>query len=185
MPVTQVTRLKMQVELQRAVAVPPLPEGYRWVAWDGTRSLIERHAEVKFRAFADTIDAYVFPCLGDREGCRRLMFDIAAARGFLAAATWLLTCDEPAGDCGTIQGVIRTADCGAVQNVGITPGHRRRGLGRMLLLQCLAGFQRSGIRRVTLEVTEQNEAALRLYASLGFRVIERSVRVAALPVSSS
>ncbi|RMG40162.1 MAG: GNAT family N-acetyltransferase [Planctomycetota bacterium] len=178
----------MQIDLHRACVVPPLPEGYRWVAWDGTRALIERHAAAKYRAFVDTIDAYVFPCLGDREGCRRLMFDIARTSGFLPEATWLLEYQGAVGgrvDCGTIQGIVRAADWGAVQNVGIVPEHRRRGLGRALLLKCLAGFQESGIRRVTLEVTEQNRTAARLYASLGFRVVERSVRMAAIPVSMS
>ena len=31
------------------------------------------HAEVKYKSFREELDSNVFPCLGDREGCRRLM----------------------------------------------------------------------------------------------------------------
>jgi len=58
---------------------------------------------------------------------------------------------------------------GAIQNLGITPPHRGRGLGRALLLQALHGFRRAGLGRAFLEVTAQNEGAIRLYRRLGFR----------------
>ena len=58
---------------------------------------------------------------------------------------------------------------GAIQNVGITPAHRGRGVGTALLLAALAGFQQMGLSRVYLEVTAQNDGAVRLYKRLGFR----------------
>ena len=58
---------------------------------------------------------------------------------------------------------------GPIQNVGITPAHRGRGLGTVLLWHSLAGFQRAGIDRVFLEVTAHNSGACRLYERLGFR----------------
>ena len=75
----------------------------------------------------------------------------------------------PAGPCGSVQGVGDAGSTGAIQNLGIAPGYRNRGLGSLLLLQALAGFRRAGLRRALLEVTAQNEGAIRLYRRLGFR----------------
>ena len=58
---------------------------------------------------------------------------------------------------------------GAIQNLGVTPPHRGRGLGRALLLQALHGFRRTSLHRAFLEVTAQNDFALRLYRQVGFR----------------
>src|SRR5437588_561921 len=42
-------------------------------------------------------------------------------------------------------------------------------LGKALLVQALHGFRRRGLGRGILEVTAQNDAAVRLYRSIGFR----------------
>lgn len=72
---------------------------------------------------------------------------------------------------GTIQGIQTDQTQGAIQNIGIVPDHRGRGLGRRLILQSLWGFQQSGLERVILEVTAQNRGAYRLYEQLGFRYL--------------
>ncbi len=56
-----------------------------------------------------------------------------------------------------------------IQNLGLVPAHRGRGIGTALLLQALHGFRRAGLARAMLEVTAQNEGAIRLYRRLGFR----------------
>ena len=75
-----------------------------------------------------------------------------------------------AGDdyCGTIQGVREAADLASIQNIGVTPEHRGWGLGTLLIQQALAGLRQAGLRRVYLEVTAQNDGAVRLYHRLGF-----------------
>jgi [ribosomal protein S18]-alanine N-acetyltransferase len=50
------------------------------------------------------------------------------------------------------------------------PMARRRGVARALLTEVIAAATAAGARRVSLEVAEHNEAAVRLYSSLGFRV---------------
>jgi ribosomal protein S18 acetylase RimI-like enzyme len=57
---------------------------------------------------------------------------------------------------------------GAIQNLGVTPLHRERGIGSALILQALHGFRRAGLGRVFLEVTATNDTAVRLYRRLGF-----------------
>lgn len=158
-------RFKMELELFDAPPAPALPGGYALVPWhDG---LLQEHADALFASFHETIDAVVFPSLGDRSGCYFLMTEISRKAGFLPGATWLLA--GPSGCCGTVQAVREPGSVGAIQNVGIAPGHRNRGLGSLMLLHALEGFRRAGLKRALLEVTAQNDGAIRLYRRLGFR----------------
>ena len=124
MKISYFKRFKMEVELAYLPPIPPLPEGYRWLAW--TDGLLEQHAEVKFHCFQDEIDATVFPSLGSRDGCTRLMTEIRKKIGFLPEATWLIASLD--GPCATVQGVRERSGMGAIQNLGVTPPHRSRGL---------------------------------------------------------
>ncbi len=101
MAITYYKRFRMEVDLDRAETASLLPGPFFWVPWD--ESLLEQHAEVKYRSFMGEVDAHVFPCLGDRYGCRRLMSEIRRKAGFLPEATWMIAC--PAGYVGTVQGV--------------------------------------------------------------------------------
>ena len=49
------------------------------------------------------------------------------------------------------------------------PSQRGGGLGSVLIEQALSGFETAGAYQVTLEVTAENVAAIRLYQRLGFR----------------
>jgi GNAT superfamily N-acetyltransferase len=157
-------RYKMEVELHD-LPRPQLPAGFACLPWSG--DLLEPHAEVLFTCFHQEIDAIVFPSLGDRLGCSCLMTEISRKRGFIPEATWLLT--GPDGPCGTVQGIREHRGVGAIQNLGIVPPLRGRGLGEALLLHALHGFSQDGLGRGLLEVTSQNDAAIRLYRRLGFR----------------
>lgn len=168
-------RFRMQISLRNVLLKPPrLPEGYRWLSWRSL--LLERHAQVKWRAFKDDLDGKVFSCLGESSGCLGLMREIASQKTFCQAATWMVVYQPepnwPASDCGTIQGILRPGGIGAIQNVGVTPDHRGQGIGRALVIQALRGFSQSGMACAVLEVTAQNEAAVKLYQSIGFEVIE-------------
>ena len=183
MGLTYFKRFRMEIDLTGRLCVPPpLPEGYRLLSWED--SLLEVHAETKYHSFRSEIDANVFPCLGDWAGCHRLMHEIRGKQGFLPDATWLVghAADDGSVEyCGTIQGIRDYAGLGAIQNLGVTPEHRGRQLGTCLLLQALDGFRRSGVRRAFLEVTAQNEGAIRLYQRIGFskaRTVYKAVEVA-------
>ena len=171
-------RFKMEIDLHDAPPVPAVADGYRWVAYDD--SLLDAHAEVMFCSFQEEIDALVFPSLADRRGCRMLMNEIHCKSGFLPQATWLLA--SAAGYCGCVQGLRERSGLGAIQNLGVTPGHRGRGLGTALLLQALFGFLAAGLDRARLEVTAQNDGAVRLYHRLGFR--RRKTLYKAVPIAS-
>jgi len=165
MAITYYKRFRMEVELDGLGPPSRLPPQCRFVRWE--ESLIDQHAEVKFLSFREELDALVFPCLGDRYGCQRLMREIRRKPGFLPDATWLIGCPE--GFCATIQGVVDRGMSGSIQNVGVVPAYRGLGLGRALVRQALAGFRRAGVDRVFLEVTAENAGAIRMYRELGFR----------------
>ena len=173
MAITYFKRFRMEIDLlDTCPAVGELPTGYRWVSWDP--ALVNDHAETKFRSFQTEIDANVFPCFTSRDGCRRLMKEIAAREYFIPEATWLILHqpERSAGEfCGTVQGV-RDDRCGSIQNVGITPAHRGRGLGTRLLEKTLHGFREAGLTRAYLEVTARNTGAIRLYERFGFRRVK-------------
>ncbi|OJW19400.1 MAG: GNAT family N-acetyltransferase [Planctomycetales bacterium 71-10] len=165
MAITYYKRLRMEVDLDGSNLSPPLPGRFFWAPWDET--LLAEHAEIKYQSFCDAVDASVFPCLGDRHGCLRLMREIRRKPGFLPAATWLIA--SPDGYIGTIQGVVDYGPIGAIQNVGVLPAYRGLGLGRALVNRALWGFHQAGLRKAYLEVTAENRAAVMLYKALGFR----------------
>lgn len=167
-------RYRMEITLAgRDLAPRRAPDGYRFEAWNP--ALLDAFAEAKYASFHSEIDANVFPCLGELDGCRRLMREIVRKPGFLPQTTWLLTYG-PRGKlpefCGTVQGIRDASGLGAIQNLGIAPEHRNGGLGTILLFHALQGFRQSGIGRVYLEVTAHNDGAMRLYRRLGFVTVK-------------
>lgn len=174
MPVVFFKRYRMQFDLRHAQLEPAVaPAGFELVPWRS--ALLAAHAEAKFRSFRNELDANVFPCLGESEGCLRLMKEISCRQGFIPESTWLATYRDPETgkkeNCGTVQGIREKIDVGSIQNIGIVQAHRGKGIGSAIVKKSLQGFQSVGIKIVTLEVTEKNTGALRLYERLGFRIM--------------
>ena len=71
---------------------------------------------------------------------------------------------------GWIDPLNRIGDFGPV---GARPDYRRRGLTRAVLLECLRRMRDRGMDRVSVSTGETNLAAIRLYESIGFRVVNR------------
>lgn len=184
MSLTYYKRFRMEMDLRGSdFSGHEPPSGYQFVPWD--ECLLDVHAGIKFESFRDEVDANVFPCLGEMDGCIRLMTEISQKEAFFPDATWLVRYDAPQSGrweyCGTVQGIRDKKGRGAIQNLGITPHHRNRHLGSCLMYQALRGFQAAGIRRAILEVTAQNHGAIRLYRRMGFckiRTVYKAVELA-------
>jgi ribosomal protein S18 acetylase RimI-like enzyme len=58
---------------------------------------------------------------------------------------------------------------GILHDIIVDPEHRGRGVGRLLIDAVLDFFRSRGMPRVVLVTAEQNEAAQRLFARMGFR----------------
>jgi len=60
-----------------------------------------------------------------------------------------------------------------VVSIAVTPGYRRRGLGKALMLSLEERFRRLGLGEVVLEVAVSNTAAISLYRGLGYSIVRR------------
>ena len=60
---------------------------------------------------------------------------------------------------------------GRILTLDILPEARRSGLGSELLLECEARLRQRGCTEVYLETAVDNEAALKLYHKMGYRVL--------------
>jgi ribosomal-protein-alanine N-acetyltransferase len=58
-----------------------------------------------------------------------------------------------------------------ILNLAVHPEHRRKGIGRGLIIDCLRYFSKKGIKSAILEVRVRNQNAIRLYEKIGFRSI--------------
>ena len=174
MTVTYFKRYRMQFDLRDGcLECPEIAENYSVEPW--SCEILKSHAVAKYQSFREELDSNVFPCLGDSEGCLKLMKEISCRQGFISAATWLVNHTDPVSGriehCGTVQGIRDQPDVGSIRNLGISPNHRSKGLGTVLLAKCLEGFKEAGIKFVNLEVTAQNLGAIRLYERVGFRTL--------------
>ena len=64
-------------------------------------------------------------------------------------------------------GVMIMGEEAHVTNLLVIPGHRRRGLGRLVMVSLIEAAIGAGAKHLTLEVRASNEAARALYASIG------------------
>ena len=75
MGLTYFKRFRMEYDLNEGVPESKsVPFGYELVPF--STDLIRDHATAKFHSFRCELDANVFPCLGRRDGCLRLMREI-------------------------------------------------------------------------------------------------------------
>jgi mycothiol synthase len=71
---------------------------------------------------------------------------------------------------GWIDPVNRIGDFGPV---GARPAYRRQGLTRAVLLECAQRMQALGMDRVSVSTGVSNEPAIRLYESVGFKIVNQ------------
>lgn len=77
---------------------------------------------------------------------------------------------------GFIVGVVypdRKAVNGHILTIDVSPKHRRKGIGRMLLQEMERIFAQKGVQACLLEVREDNAAAISLYRKLGYKEMGR------------
>ena len=174
MPVRYIKRLQMIFDFHRAPIFPSaeLPNGFQFVPWNPL--LLYSHAEVKHQGFRNDSDADVFPTFKRFDRCLSLMESITSSGSFVPEATLLVSYVSPSIACeyvANIQGMRLSNEAGAIQNVAVVPGFRRRGLGRALVLGALHAFRSIGVQQVSLDVTADNDSAIRLYERVGFRTV--------------
>lgn len=91
-----------------------------------------------------------------------------AFEGELLNAFALYRCLEFDGKVVAYIGLWQVYDEGHITNVAVLPNYRGLGLSKILLTNVFDECIDKGILRLTLEVRESNEVAIKLYENLGF-----------------
>ena len=65
-------------------------------------------------------------------------------------------------------GFYHVMDEGNITNLAVLPGYKRIGVGENLMRFLIEKVNELGVKGITLEVRESNEAAISLYTKLGF-----------------
>jgi ribosomal-protein-alanine N-acetyltransferase len=114
----------------------------------------------------DLLAALHAACFADAWSARSLAAILATPGAFGLLAT------EAAEPVGFI--LLRgAADEAEILSLGVVPAARRRGVAGRLLAAATARLAEAGVRRLLLEVAEDNEAARALYAAAGFAQVGR------------
>ncbi|MGE0877399.1 MAG: GNAT family N-acetyltransferase [Acidimicrobiia bacterium] len=71
----------------------------------------------------------------------------------------------------------RAASRGYLQRLAVEPGAQRSGLGRALTIDALRWMKRRGVTQAFVNTQTENERALRLYESVGFRRLDEGLVV--------
>jgi [ribosomal protein S18]-alanine N-acetyltransferase len=99
---------------------------------------------------------------------------------FIAAPDTLCLLGSVSGALGCTPGGVliarKAADEAELLTLAVAPECRRAGLGKALLKSAMTTLSGSGARQLFLEVEEGNEAALKLYRSLGAVPVGRRAR---------
>jgi ribosomal protein S18 acetylase RimI-like enzyme len=127
------------------------------------------YRDVRLRALRDSPDAYgsvldLESVLTDDDWARRL------ARGVQSAGELPLVAECEGTPCGLAW--VRLDDdapeSAHLYQMWVSADHRRRGVGRALVDTAVAWARAMSARRMELDVTSNNEAAIRLYEGAGF-----------------
>jgi ribosomal-protein-alanine acetyltransferase len=105
--------------------------------------------------------------LGDASKCYLLAF---LPDQFSVNETLQPVSSEGGVPAGFVSALIIPEDEAEILNVAVAKSYRRRGLARALLKRLITKLREKEIASVYLEVASQNEAAIRLYESCGFRL---------------
>ncbi len=139
-------------------------------------NLYEPAAALIHRCYADHMDAGLNDQYTTLHGAQRFLHNIIRFPGcgtFDADNSFVLV--DPKSRalqalilCSRIRG-----DVAHITQLCVEPALRGQGLGKILLDHCAAHLARSGVKQITLTVTEANESALRLYEERGFTTLHR------------
>lgn len=167
-----VPRARMVLELGGWTAPPGVefPPGYRLVSWQA--GLQEAVAALLDEAHRNGVDVALYPELAGMEGARRLLQGLGEGlygRFDPALAPVAMAGEELAGLSLNVWHAA-LPEQGFILDLAVTAAHRRRGLGRALVVASARAFQQAGAVALGLAVTLANRPAVQLYAGLGFQV---------------
>jgi len=142
--------------------------------WSGVH--YEAAAALIHESYKGHLDSFINDQYRSMHGSLRFLHNIVRFPGcgvFEPEASWLFVDRRT----GALAGVVLCSKVAPktihITQLCIAPEHRGKGLGRMLLRHTMQQLARAGFELITLTVTEENEAAVRLYREMGFSTRHR------------
>ena len=71
------------------------------------------------------------------------------------------------------EGAELDSDTAEIESLAVDPEYRRQGIATILLIKLLGAIKKRGATFIVLEVRPSNKAAIALYKSFGFQIVER------------
>jgi ribosomal protein S18 acetylase RimI-like enzyme len=147
---------RQQVDVDRAGRGGPrfVPSRRTWPErrhWAEDASLVLGEAFGVEPARRVALENDVLACVS-RPGCSMLLLDVDGEPAAVARRAW-------------------TADGSYLSSIGTRPGFRGRGLGALATLRAMRDALDGAARMVHLAVEVDNDAAIRMYEGLGFRLV--------------
>jgi ribosomal protein S18 acetylase RimI-like enzyme len=163
----------MEAPLAPVVHLPAKPQrGISIGRWSNNRH--NETARLIANAYEGHIDGQINDQYRSPAGARRFLTNIVQYPGcgtFFAPASYAATTASGDALCGISLASLVAADVGHITQVCVAPSHQGTGLGYELVRQSLLALAAHGCRMVSLTVTGQNEAAVRLYRRMGFTTL--------------
>ncbi len=159
--------------LERDIPPPRAPDG--WTVRGVTDADIDDRARTQFEAFSPgskTTPATWRHLMANATGYDADLDNIAVAADATvgaAALAWLDNDDK----------------CGEFEPVGTRPAFQRRGLGKAVLLRGLAQMRERGMETAIVGTNATNTAAIALYQSVGFTIVNRMTEYELTPETPS
>ncbi len=145
---------------------------FKIVEWN--HKLLKRGAKVIYDSHIGSPDRFLCRDYQTETGCLRLLRNLVdhPACGHFSPEETKLALDSRGRLCGVLIASRIKPDTGMVPQLSIRQDCQGRGLGSMLMRSYLRGARKSGLKRTTLSVSQENTRARRLYDNLGFETLK-------------
>jgi ribosomal protein S18 acetylase RimI-like enzyme len=159
----------LQAHVRAREPFPQLPTGLAWELYSPASH--DRFAKAITATYEESLD-----CPG-LAGLRSIEDIVAGhkAGGEFDARYWYLLRHNARPAAVVLLNRLSGGNAAELTYLGVTPEARRQGIGRLLVLQALAGAAAMGAQTVTLAVDAANVPALRMYHRHGFRQVSSKI----------
>jgi ribosomal protein S18 acetylase RimI-like enzyme len=151
-----------------------LPTGVALEPWQ--HALYEPAAELIHLAYVGHVDSGINDQYRSVHGAQRFLHNIVRFPGcgiFDPESSWVLRSTRSRELLAMVLCSRVRQDSAHVTQLCVSPALRGLGLGPTLLNHCILGLEATGVKSLSLTVTESNDGARRLYERHGFTVAHR------------
>jgi ribosomal protein S18 acetylase RimI-like enzyme len=169
-------RLFMVADLTAPDRIPrtatSLPAGIALEPWQP--AVYEAAAELIHLSYVGHVDSGINDQYRSVHGAQRFLHNIVRFPGcgiFDAESSWVLRNTHSRELLAMVLCSRVRQDSAHITQLCVSPALRGLGLGPALLCHCILGLEATGVKSLSLTVTESNQGARRLYEQHGFRTV--------------